>query len=1552
MIFNSKKDLLKQIVKNTSPQTEEDTIATAMNTKAIYENDAARKQKASTMAYEVEMNRLTTQSTIQLSQAQMQEAASSAAATAANKVETNSETEQLMVKAGLITAEQMETGATIQASLADIQLAINSKAVTLAEGQQIATTLGLDAAQLKAAGSTMLLSTAQKSAAASTTLLGKALNLIKAHPVIATITAVAALVAITDALTTSEKEMLEAHEESVEKAKESISEYEELARELETIQQSYDDNKQKLEDLYKLRKNQTITQAEKDYLNELEGQNEKLKKQIEYKQSLADIEAKEAEDDAVKTLKEKTQNDLTTASTDKVGRTTYDKITDAEKIKQNTGTISGLTNYLIGFEKVIKGVELSQEDIDRYTAQLDVFQKKLDSIKGDSYASDQDRELYQNEIDLLNSLLNGTLTYEQYDKVTSSKTSTIEELISKNEELLQKVEPLNEAIKSTSGENYELKKANDEIIASAKDATVKFNEYTNVLNNTSDALSGVSDKTNDITVLSTISETVEHLGKKVKPVLDSLSSAYQDIFTDDGFTLENVGVDMLNSVKDAIAEINEIDGIDIDSSAFEDFTRVLSTTEITMDGVKTKEEEVHDAFNNLVTDIINGTDSTFASSDAFNTLVQSLKEMGVTNADEALTEIKKTQDQLIKQGIDINNITAEEAEAFLKEAEALGISTQWFKTYTLQKAIAENPLDTSEDIEALENLCNVLGVTGEMLEYVNAIKYANQMIEFKEKTGMGAPIEAMEATINSAKEKIQKLLDEGSVFEFDFEFEYDGNKAGGKGSDKDKDSTLDWVEIAVTRAEETLNRLNTAVDNTYSNWTNRSNALKEAIEDTSYAIGLQKQAYETYLAKANSVNLPEYLKERVRLGDMSIQDHVNSDTKELIDEYSEWYNKALDAKKAQEELNQTLNELNTTKQVDMIEEYYDALNEAKENGIEKLQNKIDMAEAQGFFANNSYYDGIESMLEEEIRIVAQKKANLDKVLSDNANLKGTAAYTELENLVTSVSNELDELYIKIEENKNSAQENEWNYFDYLRESISRVIDEADYLIELLSGEDLFDDSGNLTKYADATLALHGSNYEVYMANAKEYAEEVKALEKDLAEGKDVVDRYNEMVDAHQDAVLAAQKEKQAILDLVEEGYKAQLDALNELIDKKKEAMNAEKDLYDYQKSIKEKTQARDSLRRQLEVYKNDTSEEGLAQAQKLSVELKKAEDDLAETEYEKMLSDQEAMLDALSTDYEEWMNERLDNEDTLLTEIKDKLSEKGDEINATLTEVSGQYGSTLSTSLTTIFGEKPFDGVTTAINNLIAKIDGYVGGNPGDSKVSGSSGAGADSGSSGNTSQNVTQNTTSNNTNNNANTVQKAKSEKYTFIDKKSSYDKNKLAKETSIVDRLKYYDKDSSWDARAKYYSDLGGSGTYTGSATQNRWLISKMKENGFAKGGTIGNLIKRTGEDGFILARTGEEILSLEKIEALRDIFEKINPAMPNLNLTKVPTIQRRDVAQNVSLGGITIEQVVANNPQEFVQQLKTVMAKDQNVQKMVQEISFGQGLGNNTMSVKKYL
>lgn len=86
---------------------------------------------------------------------------------------------------------------------------------------------------------------------------------------------------------------------------------------------------------------------------------------------------------------------------------------------------------------------------------------------------------------------------------------------------------------------------------------------------------------------------------------------------------------------------------------------------------------------------------------------------------------------------------------------------------------------------------------------------------------------------------------------------------------------------------------------------------------------------------------------------------------------------------------------------------------------------------------------------------------------------------------------------------------------------------------------------------------------------------------------------------------------------------------------------------------------------------------------------------------------------------------------------------------------------------------------------------------------------------------------------------------------------------------RLKLHNFDSSKSARAGYYKAMGGSGTYVGSASQNNWMISEMKKHGFKQGGTIGKLIRSAGEDGFVLARTGEEILSKEKLIMLRMLY-----------------------------------------------------------------------------------
>ena len=251
---------------------------------------------------------------------------------------------------------------------------------------------------------------------------------------------------------------------------------------------------------------------------------------------------------------------------------------------------------------------------------------------------------------------------------------------------------------------------------------------------------------------------------------------------------------------------------------------------------------------------------------------------------------------------------------------------------------------------------------------------------------------------------------------------------------------------------------------------------------------------------------------------------------------------------------------------------------------------------------------------------------------------------------------------------------------------------------------MFDDNGNFTKYADATLGLHVSNLQSYKQQALDYKEEMESLENDLANGggQEVLDKYNERVDAHRDAINAIQKEKQAILDLVEEGYNAQLDAL---IDKKKESLNAEKDLYDYQQSIAEKTKNISSLEKRKLALSGDTSEEAKSQLQQIEVELEEARKDLEQTEWEKELSETEKMLDQLSSDYEQWIEQRLENSDTLLQQIIDNLSADGS-INATLQEIAKKNGTFVSDELTSSIS----DGANSSINSYLGKIIKLLGG--------------------------------------------------------------------------------------------------------------------------------------------------------------------------------------------------------------------------------------------------
>ena len=130
---------------------------------------------------------------------------------------------------------------------------------------------------------------------------------------------------------------------------------------------------------------------------------------------------------------------------------------------------------------------------------------------------------------------------------------------------------------------------------------------------------------------------------------------------------------------------------------------------------------------------------------------------------------------------------------------------------------------------------------------------------------------------------------------------------------------------------------------------------------------------------------------------------------------------------------------------------------------------------------------------------------------------------------------------------------------------------------------------------------------------------------------------------------------------------------------------------------------------------------------------------------------------------------------------------------------------------------------------------------------------------------------------------------------------------------------------------------------------ILKALKKIGFAKGGTIGKAVKQSGEDGFILARTGEEVLSLEKIKELGKSFQMINPVLNNVK-TMIPDSQ---IVQRQNFGGNNIDKVQmeinlpnVTNYEEF----KSELVKDKQFEKVVQSMTFGNALGKNSLSKYK--
>lgn len=556
------------------------------------------------------------------------------------------------------------------------------------------------------------------------------------------------------------------------------------------------------------------------------------------------------------------------------------------------------------------------------------------------------------------------------------------------------------------------------------------------------------------------------------------------------------------------------------------------------------------------------------------------------------------------------------------------------------------------------------------------------------------------------------------------------SKSSAKETAEEFEEIFDWIEIAIERVERAISRLDLKASSVFKSWTSRNTALQKEITYVTKEIKLQENAYDRYLKQANSVGLSSTWKNKVKNGSVDISTIKDEKLAEKIQDYQEWYNKALDCKDAIDQLNESLSEL-YQQRFDNVVSKFDGILTQIENEKTLLEQYITQSEEQGYITSVKYYKALINNEQKNIQKLQSEREQMMKALQEAVDSgtikKGSEAWYSMKNQIDEVAISIEEANTAVIEFNNSIRDIEWEIFDKLQEKISYLTQEADFLITLMENDKLYNNDGSLTDSGTATMGLHAQNYNVYMAQADKYAEEIKKIDKELADdssNQELAQRRQELLELQQEMILAAEDEKEAIRDMVSEGIELELDAISDLIKKYEDALDVQKDLYDYNKKVKEQTAEIASLQKQLSAYANDTSEETKAKVQELKVSLENAESNLEETQYEKYVSDQKRLLDELYNEYEQILNERLDNIDALLENVIAEVNASSSSINQTLSEKADSVGYTLSDEMSNIwnsdsgvnqvvsvYGDKMSEGITAVnntLNNIYVTLQGMI----------------------------------------------------------------------------------------------------------------------------------------------------------------------------------------------------------------------------------------------------
>ena len=554
----------------------------------------------------------------------------------------------------------------------------------------------------------------------------------------------------------------------------------------------------------------------------------------------------------------------------------------------------------------------------------------------------------------------------------------------------------------------------------------------------------------------------------------------------------------------------------------------------------------------------------------------------------------------------------------------------------------------------------------------------------------------------------------------------DGGYAGTGGSVGGSDwqsasdpQKVDWIAVKLNRIQRIISDIQKVATSGFKKLSTRLSSTRSAISKITEEIETQESAYTRYMQEAESISLSDDLKKLVQDGTIDIRKY-DEDTIDLINQYTEWYEKALESQSSLEDLRQSIADAYVSNFNNVQKDFENQLS-VVEHDVAMLNKDISMADSMGYLANAEQHQALMDTQRKDLEVLYQELHGLEAYMKEAMDSgyidEQSEAWYDMNQQILSVKEAIADANIEMVNLRKTIRSIKWNNFDYALDRFGKMNEEAQFLIDLMSHSKLFDDNGQFNNKGTTSVGLIALNYNSDMAEADAYAKELLSVQKELEENPydtEVIARRETLLNLQRQSILAAESEKEAMKDLVSQGIQAQLSAMKDLIDAYDESLDSAEDLYEYQKKVSEQSEDIATIQKQLSAYMGDTSEETRAKVQKLGEDLKKAQENLSDTEREQSIQEQRKMLSDLYDEYEELMNNRLDNIDVLMREMIDYTNENLMDIRQTVKDVSRAVGYTPTNELMNGVSsnmanyDRVFEGISSAnvvLNHIYENVN-------------------------------------------------------------------------------------------------------------------------------------------------------------------------------------------------------------------------------------------------------